>query len=361
MQIGYIRINLEENAEELLGKFQANKNLSRVYWDKISIKEKERPEYDRMMDYLREGDEIIIPEFARFNKTLIELVKTVEMLNEKKVQLVSEKEEFNSGTEEGKFKFKVLQSIAAFEKAVIRQRQKEGIAIAIASGKYKGYNEKEIPNDFDDFRKLYLTGEMSVAKISEHYGVSKPTIYKWIKQRNEVDEEEEEHLSEEEVEVLDKSPVSNDELPIASVASEYEEPEFRIERVSSDTDDGAKNEDFIKLADFEFALEEQVVKKSSESKPKAKKKNDNSAPAKLANGLPYDFEAFRKMYHDDILSISDIMIFYKKSRSTILRWMKIADAEFAAKEKRRLERKARRDAKKKALEANNESISETKN
>lgn len=359
MQIGYVRINPEENAEELVEKFQANKNLPRVYWDKISVKEKERPEYNKMMDYLREGDEIIIPEFARFNKTLIELVKTIEMLNERNVQLVSEKEEFNSGTEEGKFKFRVLQSIAAFEKAVIRQRQKEGIAIAIASGKYKGYNEKEIPNDFDDFKNLYLTGKMSVAKISEHYRVSKPTIYKWIKQRNVVDEvdgEEEEHLSEE-VEVLDK-PIFDDE---SATSAEYEEPELRIERVSTDADAGATNEDFIKLADFEFALEEQVVKKSAESKSKTKKKNDNPAPAKLANGLPFDFEAFRKMYHDDILSISDIMIFYKKSRSTILRWMKVADAEFAAKEKRRLERKARRDAKKKALETNNESINETKN
>lgn len=346
MQIGYVRINPEENAEELLEKFQTNKNLSRVYWDKISVKEKERPEYDKMMDYLREGDEIIVPEFARFNKTLIELVKTVDLLNERKVQLVSEKEEFNSGTEEGKFKFKVLRSIAEFEKTVIKQRQKEGIAIARASGKYKGYNEKEIPSDFDDFKDLYLTGEMSVAEISEHYGISRPTIYKWVKQRKEVDEEEGKHLSEE-VEILDK-PIFDDEL---AASAEYEEPSLRIERVSTDTDSDIKSKDVIKLADFEIALEEEVVRKSSESKSKTKKKNDNSTPAKKANGLPFDFEAFRKMYHDDILSISDIMIFYKKSRSTILRWMKVADAEFEAKEKRRLERKARRDAKKKALEA----------
>ncbi|MBR6013545.1 MAG: recombinase family protein [Selenomonadaceae bacterium] len=349
MQLGYIRINPEENAEETVEKFRAGKNFYRLYWDKISIKEKDRPEYDKMMDYLREGDEIVVPEFARFNKTLIELVKTIEQLNEKNVQFISEKEEFNSGTEEGKLKFGVMQSIAEFEKTVIKQRQKEGIAIAMASGKYKGYNEKEIPDDFADFKKLYLTKSMSVSAIAEHYGVSKPTIYKWVKQTKDEPDESEEKSSlkeSEETEVLNDLPVSNYD------SSTYEEPEWRIEKKSTEGGTESKKEELVKLTEFEMALEEGMARKALESKPKTKKRNGNPNPTKRTTKLPDDFEAYRKMYHDGILSVSDIAIANRVTSQTIRRWLVIADAEFAEKEKRRLERKARRDAKKKALSDN---------
>ena len=140
MKIGYARINpTEENFEELLEKFKSDKDLQRIYWDKISVKEKERPEYDRMMDYLRAGDELFLMEFARFNKTLIELVKTMEQLNERGIKVISEKENFDSSTEEGKIKFDVLKSAAEFEKALIKQRQKEGIAAARASAVSSGF------------------------------------------------------------------------------------------------------------------------------------------------------------------------------------------------------------------------------
>ena len=95
MKVGYVRINpTEENYEDILKQFKAGKNLKRVFCDKISVKEKKRPEYDKMMNYLRAGDEIVLPEFARFNKNLIELVKTIEELNSRGIEVISEKGRF---------------------------------------------------------------------------------------------------------------------------------------------------------------------------------------------------------------------------------------------------------------------------
>ena len=308
MKVGYIRINpTEENYEDILKQFKASKNLKQVFCDKISVKEKKRPEYDKMMNYLRAGDEIVLPEFARFNKTLIGLVKTIEELNSRGIEVISEKEDFNSGTKEGKFKLSVLKSAAEFEKTLIKQRQKEGIAVAKALGKYKGYNEKAIPADFEDFKDLYRMKEVSISDIAKHYGVSRPTIYKWIRQS---DDETGEPLdlfenpeiveeSGEETKVVEK-PLIPDDLSI------YDEPEVIIEMQESENE----------------VLEEKSSRRSSSSK---KLEDLQNFPPKRKKGLPDDFEAYRKMYNNGILTVSDIAIANRVTPQTVRRWLSLAN------------------------------------
>lgn len=186
MRIGYMRVNpLEKNAEQIVEQFQNKMQIKRMYWEQVSVKGTSKPEFDRMMEYAREGDEIIVPEFARFSRDLMELVKMIERLNAEGIILISEKEEFNSGTEEGKFKFKVIKSVAEYEKTLILQRRREGIAIAKKEGKYKGYVGKEIPKDFEYYKELYYARETNVTEIANHYEVSRPTVYKWLKKLKE--------------------------------------------------------------------------------------------------------------------------------------------------------------------------------
>lgn len=183
-----MRINpSEKNAEQIVAQFQNKAQVKRMYWEELSVKVKGRnkPEFDKMMEYIREGDEIIIPEFARFSGNLMELVKMIEKLNKDGIVLISEKEEFNSGTEEGKLQFKVIKAIAEYEKTLIVQRRREGIAAAKLEGKYKGYKGKEIPNDFEYYNELYYARRINVKEIAKHYGVSRPTVYKWLKKLEE--------------------------------------------------------------------------------------------------------------------------------------------------------------------------------
>lgn len=328
MKVGYIRVNpTGENADELLEKFQTGKQLDRMYWEKISVKEKNRPEYDKMMDYLRAGDELVLAEFARFNKSLLELVKTLEQLNERGIAVISEKEEFNTGTDEGKFKLKVLKSAAEFEKTLTRQRQLEGVAAAIAAGKYKGNHEKETPPDFEDFKNSYYTREMTVADIATHYGVSRPTVYKWIRQTDESDAEE----NFKEAEVLEMPPIPDD-------PSIYDEPEIVVEMREE--------------VDAKSKRETQVDKKAKSQK--VTKKTEKPRKPRRITKLPDDFEAFRKMYNEEILEISDIMIVYGKSRKTIIRWLKQANEAAELKELQKQER-AKKRAEKKAEKLREES------
>ena len=169
MKIGYMRINpLEEDAKNMILRFQDKTQVNRVYWEQMSVKGKGRPEYDKMMEYVREGDEI-----------------TIEQLNEKGIVLVSQNEDFNSATKEGQFKLSVLKLAAEFEKELRKERQREGIQAARAAGKYKGYNEKKVPEDFERFRELYYGREITVTDIAENYSVSRPTVYKWLKKLKE--------------------------------------------------------------------------------------------------------------------------------------------------------------------------------
>lgn len=92
------------------------------------------------------------------------------------------KEQLDSSTPQGKFMLTIFGAIAEFERELILQRQREGIQLAKAAGKYKGRNAKKRPKDFDFYKQAYYERTMTVTKIAKHYKVSRPTVYKWLRE-----------------------------------------------------------------------------------------------------------------------------------------------------------------------------------
>lgn len=186
MKVGYLKISpLETNENEQIANFKRENNIQRMFWEKISIKTNlaDMEEYSRMVRYLQEGDVLIVPEFARLSKSVIELFQMVNQLNEKGIILVSLRENFDSNSDDGKLLIKSLQKIADFESRVLLQRRREGIAKAKAEGKYKGGGRfKERPADFEKYEQMYRSKEMKVVDIAKHFHVSRVTTYKWIKE-----------------------------------------------------------------------------------------------------------------------------------------------------------------------------------
>ena len=76
----------------------------------------------------------------------------------------------------------IFGAIAEFERELLLQRQREGIQLAKAAGKYKGRNEKKRTKDFDFYKQGYYERTITVTKIAKHYKVSRPTVYKWLRQ-----------------------------------------------------------------------------------------------------------------------------------------------------------------------------------
>lgn len=144
MRVAYIRVSTEEQSlkrqEEALEKYR----IEKWYMEKVSGKDTEREQLKRMLDYVREGDEIYIHDFSRLSRSVADLLSILETLQNKKVKLVSVKESMDTETPTGRLMITMIGAINEFERMNILERQREGIAIAKRAGKYKGRNPRRL-------------------------------------------------------------------------------------------------------------------------------------------------------------------------------------------------------------------------
>lgn len=112
--------------------------VDEVYIDRLSGKNTDRPEPKKMMDYVRKGDTVIVESISRFARNTRDLLVLIEKLTEKGVEFVSRKEAIDTTTPTEKFMLTVFGAVVELEREYILQRQREGIAIAKAQGKYTG-------------------------------------------------------------------------------------------------------------------------------------------------------------------------------------------------------------------------------
>lgn len=138
-------------------------SVDEVYIDRLSGKNTDRPELKKMMDYVRKGDTVIVESISRFARNTRDLLVLIEKLTEKGVEFVSRKEAIDTTTPTEKFMLTVFGAVAELEREYILQRQREGIAIAKAQGKYTGRKSIERSN-FDAVEKLWRAGTISAAE-----------------------------------------------------------------------------------------------------------------------------------------------------------------------------------------------------
>lgn len=150
-----------------------------VYIDHMSGKNANRPELQRMMEYVRRGDTVIVESISRFARNTRDLLDLVERLTAKGVEFVSKKEAIDTTTPTGKFMLTVFGAVAELEREYILQRQREGIAIAKEQGKYTGRKPKESP-DFDRVVTQWHAGEITAAEAMRKLKMSKTTFYRKV-------------------------------------------------------------------------------------------------------------------------------------------------------------------------------------
>ena len=181
MKIGYIRVSTQEQntiRQEVLMK---SLGVDEVYIDRMSGKSTNRPELQKMMEYVRRGDTVIVESISRFARNTRDLLDLVEKLSEKGVEFVSKKEAIDTTTPTGKFMLTVFGAVAELEREYILQRQQEGIAIAKAEGKYRGRKPIERSN-FDAVEKLWRAGTISAAEAMRRLDMSRSTFYRKVRQ-----------------------------------------------------------------------------------------------------------------------------------------------------------------------------------
>ena len=179
--IAYLRVSTVEQNEarqkEALQKF----NIDKWFIEKASAKDTKRPQLQTMLEYAREGDTIYIHDFSRLARSTADLLKLVETFGERNITLVSNKENIDTSTPQGKLMLTMLGAINEFERANLLERQKEGIAIARREGKYKGRKEVKI-DDFAAHYERYMKREVSKAQLAAELKISRPTLDKLIQE-----------------------------------------------------------------------------------------------------------------------------------------------------------------------------------
>ncbi len=180
-RIGYIRVSTEEqNTARQENQMQ---DLDKLFMEKVSGKSTQRPELKKLMEYIREGDTVVVESISRFARNTKDLLSLVEELTQKGVAFVSLKEAIDTATPQGQFMLTVFGAMAQLERDCILQRQREGIAIAKEEGKYKG--RQPIAVDEEHFQKecaLWRSGEITATEAMKRLNLKPNTFYRRVKE-----------------------------------------------------------------------------------------------------------------------------------------------------------------------------------
>ena len=177
---GYARVSTEaQNLNRQLDALEKY-GVDKIYNEKMTGTKRDRPELEKMLERMTEGDTVVIESLSRLGRSTKDLIELVELFEKRGVHLVSLKEQIDTTTSTGKLLFTLMSAIAQFERDVIADRTREGLKAARARGHFGGRPR------FDDEKvrqaiKLYNTKEYSLREIEELTGVKKGTLYRSLK------------------------------------------------------------------------------------------------------------------------------------------------------------------------------------
>ncbi len=187
MKIGYARVSTQDQNFELQEDALNKSGCEILFKETASGSKTDRPELDKLIGQLRKGDIVIVYKLDRLGRSLKHLLEMVDLLNRKEVGLQSISDSIDTNTPQGRLFFNISASFAEFEKDLIRERTKAGLEAARARGR-KGGRRRGMSKEAEQKAILaetyYREGKMSVIEISKEVGISKMTLYKYLRHRN---------------------------------------------------------------------------------------------------------------------------------------------------------------------------------
>lgn len=180
MLIGYARVSTQDQKPQLQLDALKVAGCDRVFEEKASGTQRERPALKEALAFLREGDTLVVWKLDRLARSLRQLIDTFEMLDERKIGFRSLTESIDTTTPGGRLVFHIFGALAEFERSIIRERTTAGLASARARGRLGGRPRSMTPEDIAIAKTLLSNPEISVKEIARRQGVSVSTLYKHI-------------------------------------------------------------------------------------------------------------------------------------------------------------------------------------
>jgi len=180
-RVGYVRVStVDQNTERQLDGMK----LDRIFTDKASGKDVKRPQLRAALEYVREGDTLFVHSLDRLARNAEDLLRIVRELTERgvTVEFVKNKLIFagDSADPMAQLMLTMLGGFATFERDLVRERQREGIALAKARGAYKGRKKALDPEEAKELREQAYAG-IPKADLARAYGISRETVYQYLK------------------------------------------------------------------------------------------------------------------------------------------------------------------------------------
>jgi DNA invertase Pin-like site-specific DNA recombinase len=179
-RIGYVRVSsFDQNPERQLEQVHVDK----VFTDKASGKDTQRPELDALLSFVRDGDTVVVHSMDRLARNLDDLRRLVQKLTKRGVRIEFAKECLTFTGEDSpmaNLMLSVMGAFAEFERALIRERQREGIALAKQRGAYRGRKKSLSEPQIVELKRRITEGEQKAA-VARDYGISRETLYQYLR------------------------------------------------------------------------------------------------------------------------------------------------------------------------------------
>jgi len=183
MKMGYARVSTQDQELGLQLDALEQTGCEKIYQEKISGVTRSRPQLDILLDQLRKGDVVVVWKLDRLARSLKDLVALVNQIQEKGASFQSVNDQIDTTSAHGKFTFHIFAALAEFERDIISERTKAGLASARARGRVGGRPKglsKKAQHKAMLAERLYLEGELTISEICEQLSISKGTLYNYL-------------------------------------------------------------------------------------------------------------------------------------------------------------------------------------
>lgn len=176
-RIGYARVSTDDQNLDLQRDALTRAGCSTIYEETASGKSAGRPELEHCLKALRAGDTLMVWRLDRLGRSLPDLVEIVAALEKGDIQFESLSEKIETGNAAGKLVFHVFAALAEFERNLIRERTRAGLAAARARGRKGGRKPSLDEKQIREIKALLRDPQISVSDVAKRYGVSRTTLY----------------------------------------------------------------------------------------------------------------------------------------------------------------------------------------
>lgn len=178
MIVGYARVSTQDQSLDLQSDTLKAAGCEDVFSEKITGKQRERPELQNCLRILRKGDVLVVWKLDRLARSLKDLVELITELESKQVGFRSITEAIDTTTAGGKLVFHIFGALAEFEHNLIRERTLAGLAAARARGRKGGRKPSMSPSDIKKAIAMLLDPQITKTEVAKHFGVSRVTLNK---------------------------------------------------------------------------------------------------------------------------------------------------------------------------------------